>query len=196
MQHIGLRAVLAGVALQQALAQVVHAVGQVDLVAFEGQALQGVKERLEHRQIRSRAHAARIGRKVEQHDGQFALGTGLVAQAYQALDPGTQHVGALAASEHVLAARATGKRAVLVAARAGLSGRAWAPTVDHGQDRAIEFRDGHHDGVFHGQQTARGVTPLFDGLELQRVRGDVGHIKLAQGHLGGAGVVVGGTANQ
>ena len=35
VQHIGLRAVLAGVALQQAVAQVVHAVWQCDLVALE-----------------------------------------------------------------------------------------------------------------------------------------------------------------
>ena len=196
VQHIGLRAELAGVALQQAVAQLVHALRQLDAVAFQRQALQGVEERLEHRQIRGRAHAAGVGRKVEQHDGQLAIGAGLVAQAHQTLDAGGQHLGALGAGEHVLAARACGEGAALVAAGAGLTRRARAAAVHHGQDGAVEFGDRHHDGVFHRQQAACGAAPLLDGLKLQRVRGDVGHVEFAERHFGGAGVVVSRATHQ
>ena len=37
---------------------------------------------------------------------------------------------------------------------------------------------------------------MLDRLELQRVGGNVGHIEFAQGHFGGAGVVVGRAADQ
>jgi hypothetical protein len=37
---------------------------------------------------------------------------------------------------------------------------------------------------------------LFDGLELQRVRGDVGHIEFAQRHFGSACIVVSRTTDQ
>ncbi len=196
VQHIGLRAVLAGVALQQAVAQVVHALRQLDAVAFKRQALQGVEQRLEHRQIRGRAHTAGVGWEVEQHDRQLAIGTRLVAQAHQTLDAGRQHLGALTAGEHVLAARATGEGAALVAAGAGMTGRARAAAVDHGQDGAVEFGDGHHDGVLDGQQAACRAAPLLDGLELQRVRGDVGHIEFAERHFGRAGIVVSRATDQ
>ena len=58
--------------MQQAFAQIIHTAGQVNLVAFLREALQGVEQGLEHRQVCGRAHTARVGWKVKQHDGQLA----------------------------------------------------------------------------------------------------------------------------
>ena len=149
--HIGVSAVLSGIALQDAVLQRLHRLGHVHAVALGLQGLQGVVQRLKHRQKRGRAGVARIGREVEQDHGDTALGAFAAAQGHQLGHPTGQHGGALGASEHVFLTMLFAKGTGLGAAGAGDAVSAWASAIHHGDHRTVEFRDGHHDGGLHGQ---------------------------------------------
>ena len=68
--------------------------------------------------------------------------------------------------------------------------------VDHRTGRAVELRDRHHHRGLDRLQAAIRALPLGQRLELERVRGDVGHVEARQHVLGRLGVVVGGTTDQ
>ena len=95
--HIGVGAVLRGVAVQQAFAQGVHAVGHVHGVALGLHGSQGVEDGLEHAQVSGAADVAGVGREVEHHQGELALGALAAAQGHHFAHARGQHVGALGA---------------------------------------------------------------------------------------------------
>ena len=196
VHHIGLGAVLRGVALQQRCAQRVDAFGQLDLVALGGQVVQGVEQGFKHRQIGRRAHGTCIGWKVEYHHRDLAVGTIGLTQVHQLLHPRGQHLSAFGASEHVLGLVSFGEGACTLTTGASGALGTGASAIDHGHGGTVEFGDGHHDGAFHRQQAALGTTPLIEGLKLHRVCCDVGHIELLQGFLRGFGIVVSRAAHQ
>ena len=193
---IGVGTIARGVALEHAVTQHVHARGHVHAIALLLHGSHGVEEGLEHRQVGGRAHIACIGREVENHDGDFALGAFAAAQGHQLGHACGQHPGALGAGVHVLGAVAGLEGAALVAAGAGHARRAGAATEDHGVGRTVKLGDGDHDGALHRQQAAIRAAPLVQGLEFHRVRCDVGHVQFRQCLLRGFGVVVGGATDQ
>ena len=71
-----------------------------------------------------------------------------------------------------------------------------APAERHRHHAAVQLRQRDHHRRLHRQQPARVGLPLVHGLELDRVRRDVGHVQLRQQVLRGAAVVVGGAADQ
>ena len=116
MVHIGVGPVLGGVAVQQAVAQVIDVGGHVHGVALRFHGGQGVEDGLEHAQVSGAADVARIWREVEHHQRQLALGALAAAQGHHFAHPCGQHGGAFGAGGHVLAAVLVGERAGMVAA--------------------------------------------------------------------------------
>jgi len=194
--HVGVGAVLLGVAAQHRLAQGVDAGGHVHRVAAGLHAGQGVEHRLEHRQVGGAADVAGVGREVEDHHRHLARAALAAAQRHQLGHPGGQHQRALGAGVHVLRRVAGLEHAVVVAAAAGDAGRARPATEDDRPGGAVELGDRHHDGALHRQQAAVGAAPLVERLELHRLRGDVGHVQPGQHVLGRLGIVVGRPADQ
>ena len=196
MVHIGLHAVLRRIAMQQSVAQIIGRTGHLDRIAFGLERAQRVEQRLEHRQIRSGADAAGVGREVEHHHGQLAVLGVFLAQTHQPLHARGQHLGALGAGEHVLCLLGLGEGAPTFTACASYAFCASTAAKHHGAGGAIELRDSDHDGVFHRQQAATGGTPLVQRLKLHRVRRQVRHIKLGQDGFCGARIVVGRSTHQ
>jgi hypothetical protein len=104
--HVGIGAVLRGVAVQHGVAQRVDAGGQVDAVARGCMRGQRVEQRLEHRQVGGGADVAGVGREVEHHHRDLALRALAAAQRHQAADAPGQRGGALGAGRHVGARKA------------------------------------------------------------------------------------------
>jgi hypothetical protein len=71
-----------------------------------------------------------------------------------------------------------------------------AAAEDHRPGGAVELGDRHHDGGLDRQQPAVAGLPLLQGLELDRLGRDVGHVEPREQRLGSARVVVGGSADQ
>ena len=181
--HIGLCTILFGVAVQQTVAQCIHALRQGHVVALLGQRMQCVVERFKHRQKGGGADTASIGWEVEQHDCQLALCARCVAQCHQLRHTCSQHLGALTAGEHVLLFLAVRKNATLLTAMALLTRLTGAAAIHHRQGGTVEFGNGHHHGALHRQQTALRGTPLIDRLKLHRVRSHIRHIQALQHRL-------------
>ena len=196
VHHIGLGAVLSGVAMQQRFTQRIDTFRQLHLVALRGQVVQGVEQGFKHRQISCGAHGTRIGWEVENHHRDLAVGTFGLTQVNQLLHPGRQHVRAFGASEHVLGLVCFGEGASTLATGASGALGTRASAVHHGHGGTVEFGNSHHDGAFHRQQTAIGAAPLIEGLKLHRVCCNVGHIELLQSFLRGFGIVVSRAAHQ
>ncbi len=135
-------------------------------------------QRLEHRQVGRGARVAAIGREIEQHDRQLAIGKPAASQGHEFRNARGQHVGALAVYLHVA------------------GGLAAASPVHHAAGGAIQLRDRHHDRGLHRQQPAIGGFPLLDGLEFHRMRDQVGHVEFREHLFGRARVVVGRAADQ
>jgi hypothetical protein len=98
---VGMCAIAGGVAVDDALAQGVNALWPLDPVAGRPLRLQGVVERGEYRQIGRGAGIPSVGRKVEKHHRDLALGARRLAQGDQTLNPFGQHLGALGVGVHV-----------------------------------------------------------------------------------------------
>ena len=194
--HIGISAVLLGIALEHRLAQRVNTVGHVDGVALRLHADERVVERLEDCQIGGGADIAGIRRKVEQHDRDFALGMFGAAHGDQLGDACRQHDGALRAGGHVLRGIRLGKGAVMVAAVTGHALRARSAAENHRAGRAVELGNRHHDGALDRQQPTVRTTPLIEGLKLGRMGRDIRHIERSQHIFGRLGIVVGRPAYQ
>ena len=152
--HIGVCAMLCRIAIQQGIAQFVHAGWHIDLVTLRLHGGQGVPQRFENRQECGRANVACIGREVEQHNGHVAVFAFAAFQGHHLAHPGCQHDGALWARVHVLCVAAFTKRTSMVTAIACHTCRAWTSAKHHRAGRAIKFGDCHHDGAFNRQQAA------------------------------------------
>ena len=196
MQDIGLGAMHLGIALQQAFSQLIHAGGHLHGITLLGQALQGVVQGFEHRQERGGADVSGLGREIEQHDRQFALGTGFAAHRDPTRDPLGEHVDALKARMHVVVLRVCIKRARLCATLTLAACGTGATCKDGGGGGAVQFGDRHHDGALHRQQTALGLCPLVDRLKFQRMGAHIRHVQLFEQGLCGLGIVVSGPAHQ
>ena len=180
--HVGMGAIALCVAVNDALAQLVHVGRYLDPVAAGLEGLEGIEERVEDREIGSGAGVAGVGREVKQHDGDLAVPARGVAQGDQLLYPSRQGLGALAVGLHVALLAVRGDRR--------------ASAIDHGSGAAVQLWDGHHHGGLDRQQALVRAFPLLDGLELDRKRGEVRDVESGQQLLGRLGVVIGRTAHQ
>ena len=194
--HIRDRAVVLGVAGNDFLAQGIHVGGEVHPVARALHRIQRPMQGLEHRQEGRGSGVARIRREIEQDDGNFALGARGAAHGDQLGDAGRQHQRALGAGMHVMRRVVRLERARVLAAGAGDSGGARAAPEHHRSRGPVEFRDRHHDGALHGQQSALRSAPLVKRLELERMRRQIRHVERGERVLGSFGIVIGGTAHQ
>ena len=171
-----------GVAAEHRLAQRLDARWNLERVALGLQRGERVVERLVDRQEGGRADAAGVRGEAEQHHGDPALGPRLAAQGDEALDPGSEGVGALRIHDHVAGA---------------VAGRAAGAAAEHRRrGGAVEFGDRHHHGGLHRREAAVGGLPLLQRLELQSVSGEVGHVEGGEQRLRPGGVVVGGAADE
>ena len=189
-------AVLGCVAFQNTVPQRVNAVRHIDRVALRFHGRQRVKHRLEHRQVRGAANVASVRWEIENNDGNLALGNFRTPQSNQLADSGGQHDGALGARLHVLRVIARLEGTSVVAACTGHASGARATSKHDGAGGAIQFGNRQHDGAFNRQQPTLRAAPLLQVLKLDRVRGDVGHIKLGKYFFGCLGVVVGWAADE
>ena len=194
--HIGVGAVLRGVAQQNGVAQLIHALGQVDAVALSLHGGQGVLQGLKYRQIGGTADVSSVGWKVKQHDGHFACAAFAALQGHEFAHPRGQHEGTLGTAVHVLGGGVGAKGAGMVATRTGHARSARPAAKDDGAGRTIELGNRHHDGALHRHQAAIRAAPLVQGLKLHRVRRHIGHVELGQHLFGAFGVVVRGATNQ
>ena len=195
-RDVGVRAMLARVARHDALAQRVDPFGQIDGVALGLERDERVPQALEHREIGGGAGVAGVRREVEQHDREPALRAPRGPERDQPLDPARENIDALGAGRHVAGLGGRGADAPAVAAGTRHAGRAGAATEHHRAGRAVELGDRDHDGLLDRQEPAVGGRPAVEGLELDRVRRDIGHVERAQHHFGRFRVVVGWPADE
>jgi len=181
-EDIGLRTEALGIAVDDLLAQRIHTGRQRHGVTLTLHRAQRVVERLEDRQESRGAGVAGVGREVEDHRGDPALGPLGAAQVDQLAQPGSEHVGTLAATVHVVAGRFPRQRA--------------APAEDHRAGGAVQLGDRDHHGRFHRQQASRRRGPLRQRLELHRGDREVGHVQPGQHVFGRLRVVVGRAADE
>ena len=195
-EHVGIGAMTLGVAVQDGLAQGIDACRHLDAVAGALHAGQRVMQRFEHGQMRGRAGVAAIRREVEQHDGDLALGALGAAQGDQPVHAQRQRFRALDAALHVAGVAGRREHAASVAARA-LRARGIRATAEGDRARrAVQLRNRDHDRRLDGQQAALAGTPLLERLELERMRGDVGHVEPREHVLGRLRIVVGRSADE
>ncbi len=67
---------------------------------------------------------------------------------------------------------------------------------DRGVGGAVDLRQGHQHRRLDRAETACAGRPLAEGLELERVGGDVRHVEGGEDVGGGTAVVVGGSADE
>ncbi len=145
MGNVGRRAVAGGVALQHPGAQGVHGLRDLDRVAVRLQAEEHAVERLPHRQEGGGAGGAGIGREVEHHHRDPALGPRAGAQGDEVRHPLGEASGALGMDGHV--AGPSSRRS----ARAARRRTRGAPRAHH-RGGAVEFGDRHHHGRLDRRQ--------------------------------------------
>ena len=179
---VGVGAVAGGIAIDDGLAQHVDGLGHLDAIASGLHLPQGIEQGGEDRQVGGSAGVAGVGREVEQHHGDLALGARRLAQPHEALNALRQDLDPLIVGLHV--------------PRLLRQGGVGAPAVDQGAGGAVELGDGHHHGRLHRHQALVRGLPLLQGLELHRQGGEIGHVQGGQGLLGGLVVVVGRAADQ
>ena len=185
-----------GVAAEDRLAHGLGRGGNFDGVPLGCQALQRLEQRFEHGEELRRACRTTAGREVEQHDADAALGVGGVAQRHQLGQPRRHRFGALGAALH-RADGSTGRPgASALAAGAGGIGAVGTPAEYHRRGAAVELRNGDHDRRFERQQALPVSAPALQRLELDRVRGEVGHIEPGEDVFRRCRIVVGGAADE
>ena len=192
MGHIGQCAILLRIALEDAVAQRIHALRHIDGVAGGLQCPEGIVQRFEHREIRGGAGIAGIGREIEDDERDLARRALPPAQIDQLAHAGGQHGRALHLGQHPAATAHT------IAARAwrGPSRDAAAAAIGDGRDGTIEFGDGHHHCGLDRRQAGIAGAPGRNGLELQRMGQQIGHIEPGEDFLGRLAVIIGRAANQ
>ena len=128
--------------------------------------------------------AAGVRREVEQHDGDLALGAGGVRR------------NATSRATRAPACRARSGCDTMIA-RAARRPPRWT-----GRQRSSAQTAPSSSGIATiivastGSSPRASASPLLQGLEFHRMRGDIGHIQRRQHFLGRVGVVVGGAADQ
>ncbi len=149
-------------------------------------------QRFEDRKVGRRPGGPGIGREVEQDDRHPLAGALGAPQRHHLRDARGQHADPLAMRQPC---RWHGRPRHHLARRSG-AGDAAAPAEGDRRDGTVQFRDRHHHGGFDRRQPARVVLPLVQGLEFERMRGEIGHVEPRQHFLRGTGVVVGRPAHQ
>ena len=180
VDHIGIAAEALGISFQDARLKLIDGGGHLHLVAIGLHCLQRVEQRLEHREESGGAHRTRIGREVEQHDGDLALRLLRLAQRHQLRHTARQHGGALGMHAHAALA-------IIEPA---------APAEHHAARSAVEFGDGDHHGGLDRVQPALGAFPFFQRLEFHGLCGEIGHVQPRQHLFGTLGVIVGRPADE
>ena len=193
--HIGLRAITLGIALDDPLAQRIDAGRHVDPVALALECGQCVVQGLEHTEECRRTGAARIGRKVEQHNADLALGQRRAPQGDQPSHPRSQGISAFAAGVHVVRPDRL-EAAALGTTGASAGAGAASAAVDHVAGGAIEFRDRHHHGGLDRQKALPRSAPTVERLEFHRGHSQIRQVQAGQQVLGRARIVVGRPADQ
>ena len=177
-----MRAEERSVAAKQAIAKCIGGGGNVNLVSGVLHPAQRVQQGCEHRQIRGRSDGAGVWGEVEQHNSDFPVRTLLAPQCNDPCHPGGQHRRPFRMRHHV--------------APVTVAGLTRSATERHRPDPAVQFRYSHHHRGLDRQQAPRIIAPLFQCLELNRMRGDIRHVQLGQQLLGCPRIVVGRPANQ
>ena len=193
---IGLGAKAGGVAVEDAFAKLVDGAGDVDLIAFAGQAAERCMKRFEHRKELRRARRAGIGREVEQDDGDALCGLVGAAQLDHPQDARGQHVGALGTGLHRADRAGVGESAAARAAGAGRVRAVGAAAEHHRHSAAIKLGDRDHHRRFERQQPLAIGTPALQRLEFDRVGRNVGTIELGEDVLRQGRVIISRAADQ
>ena len=127
-----------------------------------------------HGKVRRRTHRATLRREVEEHHPHPALRLSRAPQRGQGRHPISEARNAFLDGLHV--------RFPVPALRS-------AP--EHRRDRSpVELGDGHHDGGLHRGEALGTPLPLVDGLELQGMSRQIGHVETLQHRLRSIRVVV------
>ena len=142
-------------------------------VAGRLQRAQRVLQAGEHGKVGRGPSGARVGREVEQHGRDPALGAGGPAQRHEVGHPRGQHRGAFGVGDHVALAGDA-----VAAGAGGLRGTPAAASAEHHWvGGAVQLRERHHHRGLHRQQAAGVGVPLPQGLELDRRGREVGHVQ-------------------
>ena len=191
-RDIGGLAVKRGIAPQNSCAQVIDRYRHIKGVAIGLHRGQRVVQAFKHRQVSCGASSARIRRKAEQHDAQLFVGIfglmqlgqpiGFLGQRGDTLGAGGHRAAVFVAFAHVVATLAAIE--------------AMTTRKNGGVCCAVNFRQRDQHGGFNRAKALACLRPLAEGLKLQGVRGDIGHIQRRQGGHGGGAVVVGGAPDK
>ncbi len=180
--NIGAGAEARVVALDDPLAQRVDGLGDLDGVAGFLHRLQGAMQRLIDAQECRGARCARVGREVEENDGDLAVRALARPQSHEPLD-------AVGKARDPFLVRLD------VARRAG-QGVARPPAKHDRSRRPVEFGNGDHHGRLDRRKSAVGTLPFLDRLKFERLRGDIRHVELAQHFRRAVRIVVGRAADE
>ena len=194
-RDVGVRTVLLRVALQQVRTQRRLGLRKHHIVAFVAHGTQRGVERSKDVEIGRGTGGPAVGRKVEEHHGNFALGNPGFTQGDQFGDAGRQGFCPVVTDVHVLGAGCF-ETAMAVAALTEFAGARGASAEDGGAGRAVQLWDRDLDRRLDRHQPAARIPPLFQTLELDGLGSDVGNIERGQHLFGRLGVVVGGAAHQ
>ena len=173
---IGIGAEPLGIALEHGIPQRFDALGHVDRVAFASKADERGVERFEDGEMRGGAGRARIGREVEDDDGELALAPLGLAQGHQPRGLRGKRPGPLGMAAH------RPHRSVGIVA---------PPAEEARRDGSIQFGDRDHHRGLDRQQAEPALAPAFERLELDRMGGDIGQVEARERLNRRVGVVVG-----
>ena len=175
--HVGERAELRGVAVDDPLAQRVGALRHLDRVA--GLAMRRQRVRCSDSKTERNAAVPALpafGGKLNSTTA-ILRSRARCAAAPPACDARGERLGALRADVHVSPCPCRERAAAIAAVSAGAAGAAAEYRRAGG---AVELGDRHHDRALDRQQAALRCCPLLERLELDGMRGDVGHVELAR----------------
>ena len=137
-----------------------------------------------------------VWREVEQDDRNLALRNFPATHLDECRDFAGQTCRALGATLHRPNIVGDGKFAVAVTSGTALW-RTIRTATEHARDNCtIQFRDRHHHGRFKRQQAQLTSAPLFERLELDRVRSDIWHVHTGQRFDGRIDVIISRPADQ
>ena len=169
--HVGVGAVLSGVALEHALGERLGGGRNLDVVAVGRHRLQRAVQRAPHREVGRGSGGAAVGREVEQHDADVAVSGGHAAQRDEPLETAGDPLDPLVDAHHRVAVRGA------------------APAEHARRNGTVELGDrDHHRGLDRGQAGGRGL-PVLDALELEGLRGDERNVEALEHLRGSTGVV-------
>ena len=184
------------VAVQDSLAQRLDTVGRRQVIAFGLEGVQGVEKAFEHAKIGRSPRRACIRRKAIKHDSQLPRSHGRAVQFGQPRHLVGQSLDPLGAGRHGPGFSGFNRGGLAHPATAVATLGVMATGENGGVRRAVDLRQCDQHGGFHRAKPTGGGLPLAERLELQRMRGDVGHVQDGQGRNSCRAVVVGGATDQ